>query len=335
MRSSAMKWAAVCLAAWAMVAVRPASALTTDQLEELFFWCNTSMPTPNPAAHAFLGGLQYLEIPNADIAYYRFGNNETGRPALMLVNGLNSVMGGWPLRLLRALAEEQEVVIFDNRGQGLSVDTNSTAPLTVQSMAEDVKNLAVALGFETPPNLMGVSMGGMITITAAALHGDTFNRFIPISGSAGGNSSLGFSEKMMHSLTHLAQMDLYDLMDMYFPMPHPLGLLTACWYTMEAFDRPMIPTNATTTARQMEAILDFFQDDQVYDLLPSINSRVLVVGGALDPVIRPQNQKLMAKRLPAAWMTMFPEGGHATYVEYWSTLVDVLNVFLGRDADEL
>ncbi len=63
----------------------------------------------------------------------------------------------------------------------------------------------------------------MITITAAALHGDTFNRFIPISGSAGGNSSLGFSEKMMHSLTHLAQMDLYDLMDMYFPMPHPLG----------------------------------------------------------------------------------------------------------------
>lgn len=79
------------------------------------------MPTPNPAAHAFLGGLQYLEIPNADIAYYRFGNNETGRPALMLVNGLNSVMGGWPLRLLRALAEEQEVVIFDNRGQGLSV----------------------------------------------------------------------------------------------------------------------------------------------------------------------------------------------------------------------
>lgn len=239
-------------------------------------------------------------------------------------------------------------------------------------------------------------MGGMITITAAALHGDSFNRFIPISGSAGGNSSLGFSEKMMHSLTHLAQMKLYDLMDMYFPMPHPLGeqsreggggpgmwpaghgllhcgdlvpalqctslvagarvphsndspqeslplpfppsppgLLTACWYTMEAFDRPMIPTNATTTARQMEAILDFFQDDQVYDLLPSINSRVLVVGGALDPVIRPQNQKLMAKRLPAAWMTMFPEGGHATYVEYWSTLVDVLNVFLERNADDL
>lgn len=30
-------------------------------------------------------------------------------------------MSAWPLRLLRALTEDQEVVIFDNRGQGLSV----------------------------------------------------------------------------------------------------------------------------------------------------------------------------------------------------------------------
>lgn len=51
-----------------------------SELEELLSWCNASMPSPNPEAHAFLGEVRVLEIPNAEMAHYRFGNNEA-RPS--------------------------------------------------------------------------------------------------------------------------------------------------------------------------------------------------------------------------------------------------------------
>lgn len=82
--------------------------------------CNTTMPMPDPSAIDFLGTMETIDIPNAEIAYFRFGNSSTGRPAIMLVPGFGSTMAAWPLRFLQALAEDQEVIIFDNRGQGLS-----------------------------------------------------------------------------------------------------------------------------------------------------------------------------------------------------------------------
>lgn len=132
---------------------------------------------------------------------------------------------------------------------------------------------------------------------------------------------------LMHSCFHRPSLDPLLSSPTPFALSTP-GLSTACWYTLEGFDRPLIPANGTTTGRQLEAILDFFEDDTVYDLVPHTHRHVLVVCGAMDLIVRPQNQKQLAKRLPAAWLTMFAEGAHATYIEYWSTLVDVLNVFL-------
>lgn len=66
----------------------------------------------------FVGPLRTVAIPGAEVGYHRFGNTTTGRPPLVLVAGLGSTMSFWSAELLESLAEDQEVIIFDNRGMG-------------------------------------------------------------------------------------------------------------------------------------------------------------------------------------------------------------------------
>lgn len=74
-----------------------------------------------------------------------------------------------------------------------------------------------------------------------------------------------------------------------------------------------------------------FDSDVVFDKLNTTERQVYMVGGALDPVITVFNQKLAAKQLPYAWLTVFDHGAHATYVQYWPTISKMLRVFLTAD----
>lgn len=54
-----------------------------------------------------------------------------------------------PSQLLTRLAEDREVVVFDQMRSGLSTDT-STAPLTIQLMASNTAGLIRALKLDKP-----------------------------------------------------------------------------------------------------------------------------------------------------------------------------------------
>lgn len=58
--------------------------------------------------------------------------------------------------------------------------------------------------------------------------------------------------------------------------------------------------NATTSAAQAEAAYAFEQSNSTYDALPSITLPTLVVTGADDLVIPPENAQTLADRLPNA-----------------------------------
>lgn len=68
----------------------------------------------------FVGSVKFVSLGDADIAYRRFGNSSTGRPPLVLVAGLGETSAIWPASFLEYLAEQQEVIMFDNRGIGQS-----------------------------------------------------------------------------------------------------------------------------------------------------------------------------------------------------------------------
>jgi len=80
-----------------------------------------------------------------------------GEP-LLLIMGLSLNSKSW-FRTLPALSEHYQVIIFDNRGVGLSDKPNT--PYSIELMAEDARAVLDAAGVETA-HVYGISMGGMI-----------------------------------------------------------------------------------------------------------------------------------------------------------------------------
>lgn len=58
--------------------------------------------------------------PLATAPRRRFGNASSPRPPLVMIPGVGATLTGWGVTLLRELAQEQEVIVLDNRGQGFS-----------------------------------------------------------------------------------------------------------------------------------------------------------------------------------------------------------------------
>jgi pimeloyl-ACP methyl ester carboxylesterase len=67
---------------------------------------------------------------------------------------------------VNALAKEQPVIVFDNKGLGKS---SGTTPDSIAQMAADAASFISALGFSIV-DLLGYSLGGMIAQILAAEH---------------------------------------------------------------------------------------------------------------------------------------------------------------------
>ncbi|MEH7075281.1 alpha/beta fold hydrolase [Neobacillus drentensis] len=80
-----------------------------------------------------------------------------GEP-LLLIMGLSLNSKSW-FRTLPVLSEHFKVIVFDNRGTGLSDKPNS--PYSIEQMAEDAKCILEAADVEAA-HVYGISMGGMI-----------------------------------------------------------------------------------------------------------------------------------------------------------------------------
>ncbi len=114
------------------------------------------------------------------LAYETFGK-PAGRP-LLLVNGLDGQMIGWPEGFCTALADAGfQVVRFDLRDQGLSTHfSGKRRAYTVTEMIDDM--MAVLDANEWPSaNLAGISMGGGLAQFAALLQPDRIRTLTLIS----------------------------------------------------------------------------------------------------------------------------------------------------------
>ena len=72
------------------------------------------------AAHAeFKAEVKYAQVGDIKMAYYTRGK---GDPLIMIM-GYTSTMAAWDPALLDALDDNNTLILFDNRGVGLSTDT--------------------------------------------------------------------------------------------------------------------------------------------------------------------------------------------------------------------
>src|SRR5215831_5010344 len=99
---------------------------------------------------------RFVEANGIRFAYRRFGGGE-GLPMLFCQH-FTGTMDNWDPIVTNALAQDREVILFDNQGVGSS---SGTTPDNVQAMATDALAFVNAIGLKRI-DLLGFSLGGMV-----------------------------------------------------------------------------------------------------------------------------------------------------------------------------
>jgi pimeloyl-ACP methyl ester carboxylesterase len=94
--------------------------------------------------------------------------SEPGAPGLVLIHG-GAAHAHWWSFIAPLLADLWHPVAFDLSGHG---DSGRRDVYSHEMWAEEAMAVAAAAGFPGPPVVIGHSLGGLVTMQAAAVHGD-------------------------------------------------------------------------------------------------------------------------------------------------------------------
>ncbi|MFM8790138.1 MAG: alpha/beta fold hydrolase [Chthoniobacterales bacterium] len=131
-------------------------------------------------ADDFKPEVKFAEVNGVKLAYYIRGEGEP----LLLINGFISTMSLWYHIMVEELAKTHQLILFDNRGVGMSTDTEENNT-TIPQMADDAAALIKALGFEKA-NILGWSMGARIAQQLLIRHPDVIDKAVLCAANPGG-----------------------------------------------------------------------------------------------------------------------------------------------------
>ncbi len=109
---------------------------------------------------------EFVEVDGARIHFLAWG--QPGRPGLVFVHG-GGAHAHWWTHVAARFASEFRVLAIDLSGHG---DSAARSSYTLDRWTDEVMAVADHGGIDGPPVIVGHSMGGMVTIATAALHGD-------------------------------------------------------------------------------------------------------------------------------------------------------------------
>mgnify|MGYP006270299163 CR=1 FL=1 len=282
---------------------------------------------PASADTPFKPNIQYAEVNGVKLAYYTRGQ---GKPLLM-INGFLSSMSLWDPALLAALEKNNTLILFDNRGVGLSTDTaeNNT---TIPQMADDAAALIAALKLDKP-NVVAWSMGARIGQQLLIRHPGVVNKMVLASADPGGTHNDPATSQVE---TALNDPNVDKWKKLYLTYPDNDAGREAAKETVARLEAAVkdgsIPddfaVSKETTIRQDRARTTLWQgNDDNYNALKTITTPVLVTAGKDDIIDPPQNAVIIAGQIPFAW-TAFFEGGHAFLFQSYDRFSATVDVFL-------
>lgn len=285
-----------------------------------------SLVSPSRADN-FRPEVKYAQVGEVRLAYYTRGK---GKPLLM-INGFVSTMSLWDPLLIEELSKNRQLILFDNRGAGLSTDTaeNNT---TIPQMADDAAGLIKSLGLEKP-DVLGWSMGARITQQLLIRHPDLVNKAVLAAPNPGGRHNIPADKDVEDKLNNPDLPDEQKL-SLLVP-PGPDGLKAA----KEIFGRILAAAKAgsapddfnvskETTLRQDRARTTLWSaDESNYNNLKNIKNPVLIADGKYDVIDKPENSLIIANQIPFSWLAFF-EGGHAFLFQDYKRFARTVDAFL-------
>jgi pimeloyl-ACP methyl ester carboxylesterase len=114
---------------------------------------------------------RYAQVDGLSIYYEVHGD---GQPLVLLHGGLLTIELNFG-DVMPALAEQHRVVAIELQGHGRTAD--SDRPLSLERLADDVAEVLTQLGVERA-DVLGFSLGGLVTVEFARRHPDRVRRLV-------------------------------------------------------------------------------------------------------------------------------------------------------------
>lgn len=278
-------------------------------------------PTP------FKPEVRYAQVGDIKLAYYVRGEGEP----LVMINGFLATMSLWDPALVETLAKHNKLILFDNRGVGLSTDTKENQT-TMAQMADDTAGLIKALGYKKA-NVLAYSMGARIGQQLIIRHPQLINKAVLAGANPGGKYQDPAARDVESELNNPA-VPSSEKIALTFPgnaegrraQTEVVGRIKAA---VKAGDAP----NDFTTSKQTIARLDrarttlWKENESNFPDLKNVKIPVLVTDGRSDIVDPPKNSMLIANQIPYSWLAFF-EGGHSFLFQSYKRFGATVNAFL-------
>ena len=263
-------------------------------------------------------------VAGTRIAWYERGQG----PPLVMLMGTGSTMAEWDPALLRLLARDQRLILFDYPGLGLSGPWHGNS---FDSLADTTATLMNAIGVPKA-DVLGWSMGGFVAQRLAVDHPQWVSHLILAGTNPGGSRTVLGSPKAQAIDSAPNPSDREILGELFPPNRQAEGRrflrrLESASQSGEIPDDFDVP--AATAEAQVVAEDAWLRSNRNYRQLAGIAAATLVAAGAGDPVVPTANLRRIAARIPQAKLVVFP-GAHAFLFQERRSFSRAVNKFLRR-----
>lgn len=243
----------------------------------------------------------------------------SGSPVLLIM-GLSFTHEMW-FRVLPHLTQARfRAILFDNRGMGRSDCPRS--PYSIRQMASDAVAVMDAAGV-TSAHVIGASMGGMIALELALRYPERVRSLVlgctPYSGLFGKWPHLRYCWPFVRWNSSDREQRERELRPLLYAEATPLERVEE-----DLAIRCKCTWNSRGFLGQFAAILRW----NSYRRLPHIRVPTLVLHGAEDHLVPPENGQVIASRIPGARFHLLTNAGHILITDQPEASVQQLLDFL-------
>jgi pimeloyl-ACP methyl ester carboxylesterase len=271
---------------------------------------------------------QFVEANGIRFAYRRFGKPD-GVP-LVFHQHFTGTMDHWDPAVIDGLAQDREVILFNNAGVSSS---SGEVPTTFEQMGANALAFIKSLALKRV-DVLGFSIGGFVAQEITLQVPDLVRRLVLVgTGPRGGQD--------MATLTPQAQQIFaaaYEVPEEIWLKVHFTDSKASQAAGREFLKRLLRRTdnrdpevNEKVAPAQIEAIGKWgVQREGSYEYLKSIRQPTLVINGDNDVIIYSINSWILQQNIPNAQLIIYPDASHGSQYQYPERFVRHVSMFLSE-----
>jgi pimeloyl-ACP methyl ester carboxylesterase len=266
-----------------------------------------------------------IAVGGTPFAYRELGPR-TGVP-LVFLHHFTAVLDDWDPRVIDGIAAKRHVIAFDNRGVGAS---GGSVPDTIGEMAAGAVAFIRALGYDQV-DLLGFSLGGGVAQVITLEHPELVRRVILAGTGPAGGGGIEKINRIAAAAYTKAALTLRDPRHYLFFNRNATGKRAASEYMARLKER----TADRDKRISMQARLAQLKAIREAGLgtphdLGKITQPVFVANGDNDVMVASSHSEDLARRIPNAKLTIYPDSGHGGVFQYHREFVPAVLEFLER-----